>query len=155
MQLQELRIGKLRVAVPIIQGAMAVRISTAPLAAAVANEGGIGLIAGTGMSLEELRNEIRNARNLSKGIIGVNVLFAVSEFASLIKGAIEEKIDLIVSGAGFSRDMFAWGRERNVPIVPVVSSARLASLAEKLGAAAVVVEGKEAGGHLGTDRSLR
>ncbi len=153
--MQELRIGKLRVAVPIIQGAMAVRISTAPLAAAVANEGGIGLIAGTGMSVEELRNEIRNARNLSKGIIGVNVLFAASEFAALVKAAIEERIDLIVSGAGFSRDMFAWGRERNVPIVPVVSSAKLATMAERLGASAVVVEGKEAGGHLGTDRSMR
>jgi NAD(P)H-dependent flavin oxidoreductase YrpB (nitropropane dioxygenase family) len=155
MQLQELRIGRLRVAVPIIQGAMAVRISTAPLAAAVANEGGIGMIAGTGMSLDDLRKEIRKARELSQGIIGVNVLFAVSEFASLVKGAIEEKIDLIISGAGFSRDMFAWGREGNVPIVPVVSSAKLACLAEKLGAAAVVVEGKEAGGHLGTNRPLR
>jgi NAD(P)H-dependent flavin oxidoreductase YrpB (nitropropane dioxygenase family) len=155
MQLPELRIGKLRAAVPIIQGAMAVRISTAPLAAAVANEGGIGLIAGTGMSIGELRNEIRKAREMTRGIIGVNVLFAVSEFADLVKTAIEEKIDLVVSGAGFSRDMFAWGREGNVPIVPIVSSAKLATIAEKLGAAAVVVEGKEAGGHLGTDRSMR
>jgi NAD(P)H-dependent flavin oxidoreductase YrpB (nitropropane dioxygenase family) len=155
MQLPELRIGKLRAAVPIIQGAMAVRISTAPLAAAVANEGGIGLIAGTGMSLGELRNEIRKAREMTRGIIGVNVLFAVSEFAELVKTAIEEKIDLVVSGAGFSRDMFAWGREGNVPIVPIVSSAKLATIAAKLGAAAVVVEGREAGGHLGTDRSMR
>ncbi|MGD0154247.1 MAG: nitronate monooxygenase [Thermacetogeniaceae bacterium] len=155
MQLKELRIGRLRAAVPIMQGAMAVRISTAPLAAAVANEGGIGMIAGTGMSLEELRNEIRRAREMTKGIIGVNVLFAASEFAVLVKTAIEEKIDLVVSGAGFSRDMFAWGREGNVPIIPIVSSAKLAIIAEKLGAAAVVVEGKEAGGHLGTDRSMR
>ncbi len=155
MQLKELRIGRLRAAVPIMQGAMAVRISTAPLAAAVANEGGIGLIAGTGMSLEELRNEIRRAREMTRGIIGVNVLFAAIEFASLVKTAIEEKIDLVVSGAGFSRDMFSWGREGNVPIVPIVSSAKLATIAEKLGAAAVVVEGKEAGGHLGTDRSMR
>jgi len=155
MQLKELRIGRLRAAVPIMQGAMAVRISTAPLAAAVANEGGIGMIAGTGMSLEELRNEIRRARGMTKGIIGVNVLFAASEFAVLVKTAIEEKIDLVVSGAGFSRDMFAWGREGNVPIIPIVSSAKLAIIAEKLGAAAVVVEGKEAGGHLGTDRSMR
>lgn len=61
---------------------------------------------------------------------------------------------LVVSGAGFSRDMFAWGKEKNVPIVPIVSSARLAAMAEKLGASAVVVEGKEAGGHLGTDRPM-
>lgn len=155
VRFKELKIGKLTVPVPIIQGGMAVRISTAPLAAAVANEGGVGIIAGTGMSLQELRNEIRRAREMSKGIIGVNVLFAVKEFAALVTAAIDEGIDLVVSGAGFSRDMFAWGKEKNVPIVPIVSSARLAVLAEKLGASAVVVEGKEAGGHLGTDRPLR
>lgn len=155
MKLKELRIANIVVPIPIIQGGMAVRISTAPLAAAVANEGGIGIIAGTGMSVDELRKEIRRAREMTKGIIGVNVLFAVREFADLVKGAMKEGIDLIISGAGFSRDMFSWGRETNTPIVPIVSSAKLASMAEKLGASAVVVEGKEAGGHLGTDRSMR
>ncbi len=155
MKLKELRIANITVPIPIIQGGMAVRISTAPLAAAVANEGGIGVIAGTGMSVAELKNEIRKARKLTKGVIGVNVLFAVKEFASLVKGAIEEGIDLVISGAGFSRDMFSWGKESNTPIVPIVSSSKLAVMAERLGAAAVVVEGKEAGGHLGTDRSMR
>lgn len=155
MELKELRIGKFVAPVPIIQGGMAVRISTSRLAAAVANEGGIGIIAGTGMKLDELRMEIRKARELTKGIIGVNVLFAVKEFASLVKTAISEGIDLVVSGAGFSRDMFTWGKESGVPIVPIVSSSKLAVMAEKLGASAVVVEGKEAGGHLGTDRSMR
>lgn len=155
MELKELRIGKLVAPIPIIQGGMAVRISTSTLAAAVANEGGIGIIAGTGMKLDELRMEIRRARQLTKGIIGVNVLFAVKEFADLVKTAINEGIDLVVSGAGFSRDMFKWGKDSGVPIVPIVSSAKLAVMAEKLGASAVVVEGKEAGGHLGTDRSMR
>ena len=155
MKLEELRIGNLVAAIPIIQGGMAVKISTSTLAAAVANEGGIGVIAGTGMSIDELRNEIRKARELTKGIIGVNVLFAVREFAELVKTAINEKIDLVISGAGFSRDMFAWGQESGIPIVPIVSSAKLAVMAEKLGAAAVIVEGKEAGGHLGTDRPMR
>ena len=155
MKLPVLKIADLIAPLPIIQGGMAVRISTAPLAAAVANEGGIGIIAGTGMEPEELRHEIRLARKLSQGIIGVNVLFAVSQFAELVKTAISEKIDLVISGAGFSRDMFGWGRESGTPIVPVVSSAKLAALAEKMGAAAVVVEGCEAGGHLGTDRSMR
>lgn len=155
MKLQELRIGNLVVPIPIIQGGMAVKISTAPLAAAVANEGGIGIIAGTGMKVDELIAEIRKARELTNGVIGVNVLFAVKEFADLVKAAIKEGIDLVVSGAGFSRDMFAWGKESGTPIVPIVSSAKLAVMAEKLGAAAVVVEGKEAGGHLGTDRSMR
>ena len=155
MELKELRIGKLVAPVPIIQGGMAVRISTSTLAAAVANEGGIGIIAGTGMNLDELKMEIRRAREMTKGIIGVNVLFAVKEFAALVKTAISEGIDLVVSGAGFSRDMFVWGKESGVPIVPIVSSAKLAAIAEKLGASALVVEGKEAGGHLGTDRSMR
>ncbi|OGO79266.1 MAG: 2-nitropropane dioxygenase [Clostridiales bacterium GWB2_37_7] len=155
MNLKELKIGNLVVPVPIIQGGMAVRISTAPLAAAVANEGGIGIIAGTGMKVEELVAEIRKARQMTNGVIGVNVLFAVREFADLVKAAIKEGIDLVVSGAGFSRDMFAWGKESDTPIVPIVSSAKLAIMAEKLGAAAVIVEGKEAGGHLGTERSMR
>ena len=155
MKLQELRIGNFTVPVPIIQGGMAVRISTAPLAAAVANEGGIGIIAGTGMKVEELIEEIRKAKEMTKGIIGVNVLFAVREFADLVRAALREKVDLIISGAGFSRDMFAWGKEFDTPIIPIVSSAKLAVMAEKLGAAAIVVEGKEAGGHLGTDRSMR
>jgi nitronate monooxygenase len=153
--LPELKIGNLKAKLPIIQGGMAVRISTAPLAAAVANEGGIGVIAATGMSIGELRKEIKKARELSKGIIGVNVLFAVKEFANLIKTAMEEGIDLVISGAGISRDMYSWGKNFNVPIVPIVSSIKLATLAEKMGAAAIVVEGTEAGGHLGTDCSMR
>ena len=135
---------------------MAVRVSTGKLAAAVAKAGGIGTIAGTGLTLSELTEEIRKARALTEGIgyIGVNVLFAVKQFAELVKRAMQEKVDFIVSGAGFSRDMFDWGREYGVPVIPIVSSSRLAKLAEKLGAAAVVVEGEEAGGHLGTDRPL-
>ena len=154
MELPKLQISNLIARLPIIQGGMAVKISTAPLAAAVANQGGIGVIAGTGMTTGELSQEIRTAKSLSKGLIGVNVLFAVTQFAELVKTALAEKINLIISGAGFSRDMFGWGRESNIPIVPVVSSARLAVLAQQLGASAVIVEGKEAGGHLGTDRPM-
>jgi NAD(P)H-dependent flavin oxidoreductase YrpB (nitropropane dioxygenase family) len=82
-------------------------------------------------------------------------MFAVSNFADLMKTAIEEKIDLLVAGAGFTRDMFTWGKEAGIPVVPIVSTAKLAQISEKLGAAAVIVEGKEAGGHLGTDQSVR
>ena len=154
MKIPELRIANLVAKIPIIQGGMAVRISMAPLAAAVAEEGGIGIIAGSGLSVEELVAEIREARRRTKGIIGVNIMFAVREFAQLVHAALDEKIDLLVSGAGFSRDMFTWGKEKGVPVVPIVSSAKLAKLSEKLGAAAVIVEGVEAGGHLGTDRSI-
>lgn len=154
MQIPTLKIGHLTAKLPIIQGGMAVKVSTAQLAAAVADEGAIGIIAGTGMTCEELKAEIKLARSLTKGIVGVNVLYAVRDFALLVKTAITAGIDLVISGAGFSRDIFQWGKDSGIPIVPIVSSARLAILAEKLGAAAIVVEGTEAGGHLGTDKKL-
>ena len=131
-------------------------MSTARLAAAVANEGGIGLIAASGMPFDELRHEIKLARKLSPhGIIGINVMVAAREFKGIVTTAIEEGIDLVVAGAGFSRDMFAWGKASGTPIVPIVSSAKLAKISQSLGASAVVVEGAEAGGHLGTNRSSR
>lgn len=154
MKFPQLKIGNLIPRYPIVQGGMALRVSTAPLAAAVANAGGIGVIGATGMSLDELRSEIRTARSLTKGIIGVNIMFAVRQFANLVQTAIEEKIDLVFTGAGFSRDIFKWGRESGVPIVSIVSSPKLAVIAEKQGASAVVAEGVEAGGHLGTNRSI-
>lgn len=155
MKLPELKIGHLVAKVPIIQGGMAIRISTARLAAAVAEQGGIGLIAASGMPFDELRQEIRLARSLTKGIVGINAMVAAREFAGLVRTAIEEGIDLVVAGAGFSRDIFAIGKESGTPIVPIVSSAKLARISESLGASAVIVEGKEAGGHLGTDQSVR
>ncbi len=141
---------------PIIQGGMAVRVSTAPLAAAVAGCGGIGIIGATGMAIGELRREIAKARRLARnGILGVNVMYAVRNFAELVKTALQEKVDLVISGAGFSRDIFSWGREAGIPIFTIVSSSRLAQIAEKYGASALIAEGVEAGGHLGTDRPTR
>ena len=154
MNFPKLCIGQLTPQYPIVQGGMALRVSTSSLAAAVGNAGGVGVIGATGMALDELRNEIRIAREKTAGIIGVNIMYAVRQFSELARVAIEEKIDVIFTGAGFSRDIFGWGKKGGVPIVSIVSTAKLARLAERLGAAAVVVEGKEAGGHLGTDRSV-
>lgn len=153
LKLPALKIGHLVAEVPIVQGGMAIRLSTARLAAAVALEGGIGIIAASGMTFDELRREIRLARELTnnKGIIGINAMVAAREFLGLVKTAIDEGIDLVIAGAGFSRDIFALGKEANVPIVPIVSSVKLAKISQSLGASAIVVEGKEAGGHLGTD----
>lgn len=156
MKLKQLKIGDMEPRFPIVQGGMGVGISLSKLAAAVANAGGIGTISGTGISVEELRYHIRKARKLTKhkGYIGVNVLFAMNDFAEKMKVAMEEKVDFIVSGAGISRDMYSWGREHGIPVISIVSTAKLARLSERLGAAAVVVEGHEAGGHLGTERPL-
>ncbi len=148
----QLAIGAVRPKYPIIQGGMAVRISTHRLAAAVAEAGGIGVIAGSAMDEAEIRNEIRAARALTSGPIAVNIMFAVRNFAEVSHAALDEGIDLFISGAGFSRDMFGWGRQYGTPIVPIVGSAKLARLSEGLGASAVIIEGTEAGGHLGTDR---
>ena len=97
LKLPELKIGNKIAKVPIIQGGMAVRLSTARLAAAVANEGGIGLIAASGMPTDELRYEIRLARSLTSGIIGINIMVAARGFSEIVKTAIEEGI---VAGGG-------------------------------------------------------
>ncbi|MDZ4442336.1 MULTISPECIES: NAD(P)H-dependent flavin oxidoreductase [Bacillus cereus group] len=152
----QLKIGHMMPKVPIMQGGMGVGISLSNLASAVANAGGIGIISGTGISIDEMRMHIRKAKEKIRntGYIGVNVLFAMNDFAEKMKAAIEEKIDFIISGAGISRDMYTWGKNADIPVISIVSSAKLARLSERLGAAAVVVEGHEAGGHLGTDRPL-
>ncbi|PAE24962.1 nitronate monooxygenase [Bacillus sp. 7894-2] len=156
MKFPQLKIGHMTPEFPIMQGGMGVGISLSGLASAVANAGGIGIISGTGISIEELRLHIRKARAAinGEGYIGVNVLFAMNDFAEKMKAAIEEKVDFIISGAGISRDMYNWGKESGTPVISIVSSARLAKMSERLGASAVVVEGNEAGGHLGTERPL-
>ncbi|MGC9299203.1 NAD(P)H-dependent flavin oxidoreductase [Bacillus cereus] len=152
----QLKIGHMMPKVPILQGGMGVGISLSKLASAVANAGGIGIISGTGISIDEIRMHTRKAKDKIRntGYIGVNVLFAMNDFAEKMKAAIEEKVDFIISGAGISRDMYTWGKSAGIPVISIVSSAKLARLSERLGAAAVVVEGHEAGGHLGTDRPL-
>lgn len=152
----QLKIGHMMPKVPIMQGGMGVGISLSKLASAVANAGGIGIISGTGISIDEMRMHIRKAKMKIRntGYIGVNVLFAMNDFAEKMKAAIEEKVDFIISGAGISRDMYTWGKNAGIPVISIVSSVKLAKLSERLGAAAVVVEGHEAGGHLGTDRPL-
>ncbi|MEN6389888.1 MAG: nitronate monooxygenase [Syntrophomonas sp.] len=156
MQLPVLKIGNLLPRFPIIQGGMAVRVSTAPLVGAVAKAGGIGVIGGTGLTPDELAHEIAQSRSLANGgIVGVNIMFAARQFKELVHTAIKEKIDVIFTGAGFSREIFRWAKDSETPIVPIVSNSKGARLAEKLGAPAVVAEGFEAGGHLGTDRSVK
>jgi NAD(P)H-dependent flavin oxidoreductase YrpB (nitropropane dioxygenase family) len=108
------------------------------------------------MAPEELRAEICQARSLANGgIIGVNIMFAAQQFTELVHTSFNAGIDIVFTGAGFSRDIFQWGKEAGIPIVSIVSSAKAAVLSEKCGAPAVVAEGFEAGGHLGTDRSVK
>ncbi len=171
MKMPELKIGHLISRLPIIQGGMGVGISMSGLASAVANAGGIGVIAGAMAGITEkdvatdglaancraLTREIRKARQKSRGIIGVNIMVALTHFADLVKTAIAEKIDIIFAGAGLPLDLpgFLKAGDRT-RLVPIVSSGRAAALIckrwhQRYGYLpdAFVVEGPKAGGHLG------
>jgi nitronate monooxygenase len=169
--MKSLRIGDLAIAVPVIQGGMGVGISLSGLAAAVANEGGVGIISSAGLgllykdfsdnfleaSIHGLKEEIRKAREKTKGIIGVNVMVAMTNFADMIRTSISEKIDLIIAGAGLPLDLPSFLKKDSITkLVPIVSSARAAKIiCEKWKSNydylpdAVIVEGPKAGGHLG------
>ncbi len=155
MKLPSLTIGGLKAPIPLIQGGMSIRVSTSSLAVPVAQCGGIGVIGGSGIPTEELQDDIRKAKTATDGIIAVNIMYAMKNFYDLVIGSIEAGVDMIITGAGFSRDIFKIGKKYNIPIAMIVSSPTLGKLAEKLGASAVIVEAKEAGGHLGTDQPLR
>jgi nitronate monooxygenase len=157
--------------IPIIQGGMGVGISLAGLASAVANEGGIGVIAAAMIGIDEpdvstnaveaniraLKREIRKARKLTKGIIGVNIMVALTQFTDLVKAAVQEAVDVIFSGAGLPMNLPEFlTKEAKTKLVPIISSARAAALICKKWLAkynylpdAFVVEGPKAGGHLG------
>jgi nitronate monooxygenase len=169
--LKPLIIGDLTAPVPIVQGGMGVGISLAGLASAVANEGAIGVIASAGIGMKEsdffsnyleaniraLRNEIAKARSMTKGIIGLNIMVAFTNFGDLVRTAIEEGIDIIFSGAGLPLNMPKYRiPQTKTKLVPIVSSGRATGLICKHWLAkhdylpdAFVVEGPKAGGHLG------
>jgi len=166
-------IGDLTARIPIVQGGMGVGISLSGLASAVANAGGVGVLAAAGIGLLEpdgfkdflganiraLRKEIRKARALTDGILGVNIMVALSNFADMVRTAIEEKIDIIFSGAGLPVNLPEFLQAfpgAKTKLVPIVSSGRAATLLAKRWLDkynylpdAFVVEGPKAGGHLG------
>lgn len=174
----ELRIGKFTAPLPIIQGGMSVGISLSGLASAVANEGGIGVIGAAAIGMLEsdfatnyreanrraLRKEIRKARALTKGLIGVNILMALTDFDDLWQVAIEEEVDFVFAGAGLpindpSTISFKELEHLHTSFIPIVSSGRAVKIifsqwSKKFGFVpdAVVVEGPLAGGHLGFKR---
>lgn len=171
MKLPFLQIGELVAKIPIIQGGMGIGVSRAGLASAVANEGGIGVISGAQIGFEEpdfetnhkeaniraLIKEIRKARELSpNGILGVNFLVAMRNYSELVQVAVQEKIDLIISGAGLPKELPEFIKNTKTKIAPIVSSGKAAALIAKLwdkrysyAPDMVIVEGPDAGGHLG------
>ena len=174
-KIPKLRIGDLQANIPIIQGGMGVAISLSGLASAVANEGGIGVIATAGIGMFEpdfskhfkeannraLRREIQKAREMTTGIIGVNIMVALSDFDDLVQVAVEEGADLVFLGAGLplripKTSLLDRPGKVTTKVVPIVSSARAAKVIFQYWGKnynhtpdAVVVEGPLAGGHLG------
>lgn len=133
---------------PILQGGMA-WVADAHLAAAVSNAGGLGIIAAMNANGAQLRQQIHLAKEMTNKPFGVNVMLMspyVEEAAAVI---CEEKIPVVTTGAGNpTRFMAAW-KEAGCKVIPVVPSAALAKMVERRGAAAVIAEGGESGGHIG------
>ena len=176
--LPNLQFGQLRATVPIIQGGMGVGISEAGLASAVANQGGIGVISAIGLGYAEpdlrknykevnklaLQREIQKARKRTSGLLGVNIMMALSDYDELIDGSLQENIDILFLGAGlplkFSRSL---PTDRllslRTKIIAIISSAKAAKIVLNFWDKrfsrvpdGFVVEGPMAGGHLGFHR---
>lgn len=169
--MRELVIGDLVAKLPIIQGGMGVGISLHKLAGAVAKEGGIGVISAaqpgfrepdfytntTEANMRALAREIKLAKEISDGgIIGVNIMVAVTHYEEFVKCCIDNGADLIISGAGLPMDLPKYAAGSNIKLAPIVSSAKAFKVVvgrwikkyDKV-ADLVVIEGPKAGGHLG------
>ncbi len=171
MHLPQLKIGHLVSRTPIVQGGMGVGISLSGLASAVANQGGIGVISAAMPGIHEpdiatngdeahmrvLRREIRRAREMTDGVLGVNIMVALTNYGDMVRTAIEAGIDIIFSGAGMPLDLPGYlSADDRTRLVPIVSSGRAARLICRKWQSrfdylpdAVVVEGPRAGGHIG------
>ena len=134
---------------PIFQGAMA-WISNGELAGAVSRDGGLGIIAGGGMEPNLLRENIRKAKQITTNPIGVNLMLLRPDVAEQVDVCIEEGVKVITTGAGNPGPFVEKLKNAGVKIIPVIPTVKLAERMEKIGADAVIVEGTESGGHVGS-----
>lgn len=169
--MKQINIGELILKLPIIQGGMGIGVSLSSLASAVANEGGVGTISAVAAGFKEpdfftncreanirgLAKEIQKARQLTKGILAVNVMVALTNFADMVQTAIKEKVDIIISGAGLPLNLPQYrDPDSKTKLVPIVSSDRALSVLIKKWYRsynylpdAVVLESPYSGGHQG------
>ena len=174
MTLPSLHIGNLIATIPIIQGGMGIGISLSGLAGAVAKEGGIGVISAAqpgfnepdfrthtmDANLRALAFHLQKARETApKGIIGINIMTKGQNYAAYAKCAVENKADIIFSGAGLPADLPTFTMGTKTKIAPIISTAKACRVMLKLWdrhhhvtADMVVIEGPKAGGHLGYTR---
>ena len=171
MNIEGLKIGEKISKYPIIQGGMGVGVSGYRLAGNVAKEGGIGIISTADIgsresdfetnpveaNLRAIDKEIDEARKISPdGILGINIMCALNNYAEMVREVVKKGIDLIISGAGLPKELPEFVKGTKTKIAPIISSARAAKLITKLWRTKhnyvpdmIVIEGPEAGGHLG------
>lgn len=138
---------------PVIQGGMA-WVAEYHLAAAVSNAGGLGLIGAASAPPEVVREQIREAKKLTDKPFGVNVMLLNPNAPEVAQIVIEEGVKVVTTGAGSpAKFMDAW-KEAGVKVIPVVASVAMAKMMERAGADAVVAEGMESGGHIGSQTTM-
>lgn len=138
---------------PVFQGAMA-QIARHQLASAVSNAGGLGIIASGGMSIEQLREEIVNCKKYTDKPFAVNLMLMMHNINEIIDVIIDEGVGIVTTGAGTPRKYMPKLKEAGIKVIPVIPSVKAAKKMEELGCDAVVVEGMEAGGHVGESTTM-
>lgn len=138
---------------PVFQGGMA-QIAKHELASAVSNAGGLGIIASGGMSIEQIREEIVNCKKHTDKPFAVNLMLMMHNIDEIIDVVIEEGVGIVTTGAGTPRKHMPKLKEAGIKVIPVIPSVKAAKKMEELGCDAVVVEGMEAGGHVGESTTM-
>lgn len=138
---------------PIFQGAMA-QIALSPLVGAVANAGGLGIIASGGLTADRLRDEIRKTKEMTDKPFAVNLMLMMHNIPELVDVIIEEGVKIVTTGAGNPAPYMEKFKENGIIVIPVVPSVKIAKKMEAIGADAVVAEGTEAGGHVGETTTM-
>jgi enoyl-[acyl-carrier protein] reductase II len=143
----------LEIEYPIIQGGMA-WVAEYHLAAAVSEAGGLGIIGAGGAPASFVREQIQKAKELTKKPFGVNVMLMNPEADEIAKVIVEEGVKVVTTGAGNPGKYMAMWKEAGIKVIPVVASVGLAKMMERGGADAVVAEGTESGGHIGSATTM-
>ena len=138
---------------PVFQGAMA-QIARHELVSAVSNAGALGILASGGVSPEELRKEVQQCKKLTDKPFAVNLMLMMPNIEEIIDVVIEEGVKIVTTGAGTPRKYMPRLKEAGIQVIPVIPSVKAAKKMEELGCDAVVVEGMEAGGHVGTSTTM-
>ena len=134
---------------PIIQGAMQ-DVAKAGLVAAISNAGGLGVLASGQDTPEQVREEIRKVKELTDKPFAVNLMFLNKKVPEIVDVVIEEGVKIVTTGAGTPKLYMPKLKEAGIKVMPVIPNVKIAKKMEELGVDAVIAEGMESGGHIGT-----